>query len=114
MNLSYCACSKIGDSTIIAPVATTSPPQRLVLGAPDLACSWIDVALEFGRCAAKQASADLIVVVVGAVVPSGPRGVSGGSGWLKGRRDGGGALQALELGLLVGGELGRSWALGEA
>lgn len=40
---------EIRNPPIKAPIALTPPPQRLVLGSPDLARFWVNLALELGR-----------------------------------------------------------------
>lgn len=81
--------------SVVAPVALATPAQRLPLGTADLAGLGVHVALELGRGAAVDTA--LSDVRHGGFVLGGGRG--------EGRRLGSGALQALKLGLLGGGEL---------
>lgn len=104
---------------VVAPVTLTTPSQRLVLGSTDLSRLGVRIALELWRGATEHALVDVVWLGSGGgsglvtELRCGGRG-SGASGCrrrgsgigLEGSGHGGGALKALELGLLVGGELG--------
>lgn len=112
---------EVRDPAVITPVPSTAPPERLRLGPADLAGLWVLVALELGRGAAPHAAGgDLVGAgrLQGRLHPAGCRDVPGRGG--RGRRlgllvrqrggvgeaVGDGTLEALELGLLLGGEAG--------
>lgn len=114
---------KVRHSPIIAPVAIAAPSQRLILGPANLARLGILIALKLGRRAAEQALVEGALAVAGVGVGGGDvccvaGGFRRGRGLgrldlLEGGGDGGGALEALEFGLLGGGELWRRGAGGE-
>lgn len=104
--------SEIRYPSIVAPIALVAPPQRLILGPADLAGLGVDVALELRWRAAEQAGVDVGDLRGGR--GSGCTRRCGVGFGLEGGRHGGGALQALELGLLAGGELRRRGARAEA
>ena len=125
------ASSKVGTPPIEAPISLTPPPQRLVLGPPDLARRGVLVASKLGGRALPHAAAEtarryrvrLCTAAAarglcrvgrrrrGGDVPRGGEwGWRGGGGRGGGGRDGvvrgeggfGGALEAFEFGLLGG------------
>ncbi|KAH7021382.1 uncharacterized protein B0I36DRAFT_31653 [Microdochium trichocladiopsis] len=116
--------SKVRHPPIVAVVTSRSPPEGLVLGPADLARLWVDVALELWRGALAE-WCGCHGVVDDALDPGrrccrcrccgcgcglgGGRGagddkVGGGGGGVEALLCVGGALEALELGLFLGGE----------
>lgn len=120
----YVLESEVRHPAIITPVALPAPPQRLVLGPADLARRRVHVALELWRrpladTAAQRPRRHRVSPTScgGRLGLGGFSDVSrcrqGGWGWLllrvRGQTRFGGALEALELGLLV---CGQAWGRG--
>lgn len=120
----YKMCLKIRHSPIVAPIPLAPPPQRLVLGPAHLPRPRVLLALELGRRALAHPRAEgagrdggfgLLFhlgcrgghVARGGYGGGRGHGGGGGGGVVRGQGRFGGALQALELGLLRGGQARR-------
>lgn len=64
MSFLFVCFSKIRYAAIVAPISSASPPQRLILGATDLASLGVLVAGELWWCAAEKALVDGVLVLV--------------------------------------------------
>lgn len=135
--------SEVRHAAVVAPIAPRPPAQRLPLGPADLAGARVDVALELGRRAADVGGVHGVLLRGGDGRVDGLFlglrlccccccccwccGGLGGCGCgcccgvggrrvgvlLEGGGYGGSALEALEFGLLVGGQAGRGRPAGE-
>lgn len=107
---------KVRHPPIVAPVAITAPPQRLVLRPADLTRLGIRLALELGWRAAAHVLVEGLAVVgahldLARCCRRRRLGRLGGRGRAHFETGGDGrcALEAFELGLLGGGEAGGRW-----